>query len=228
MPKSSGLPLLIIGGVVLAALALRPKSQTLTPEGSRVGGGFWPQGDISPRQGPVGWGGVGRIEVFPVTPTSSETVEHVSAEMLTQAATSREVEALAEQILAEANLPFQPTLEAARALHRFVNERMPYVADPPDFEHMEDPGSQAAKVLNGEWPAPSDCDDRALLLSAMCSSVGFSASGCFLDVDGDGVIDHAMAQINVPGHGPLMAETTVPGKELGWSPPYAFMECLGV
>ena len=174
----------------------------------------------------TGSAGIGRTETFPVDGGSSEHVEGVAYEMLQAAITDERVEILAEQVLKSYGKDFAPSYDAAWALHDFVNNRVPTKPDPENFEYMTDPGTVSDEIRsNGHLPH-LDCDDKGILLASLYRSVGFNATVCFMDIDGDGQIDHAMTLVDIPGQGPTYAETTVPGKPLGWAPKYAFAECL--
>lgn len=175
-----------------------------------------------------GFGGVGRVEVFPIDAHSSEHVEGVAYEMLKAAETDIWVEALAERILQSRGLEFAPTYPAALALHDYVNNVMKTTDDPHNFEKMTDPGELSRLVLSGSPLPDRDCDDSAVMLTALFRIVGFKATVCFLDVNGDNDIDHAMSLVEVPEHGSMFAETTLPGMPLGWRPEYARAECLAL
>lgn len=172
--------------------------------------------------------GVGRIEEFPITPISDQRVESVAAQMIREAILSEEVEMLAEKVLADASLPFAPSKDAAIVLHRFVNGALPTLSDPPNWEKMTSPDEVARKVLAGEELDALDCDDKATLLASLLRIVGLHATVAFLDLNGDGVIEHAMGWVELPGEGPVLAETTDGSKPLGWFPKYVGIELLVV
>lgn len=218
MKKSSlTFPLIALGGLTILAISSRPK----TANGAAPVNGVRAYG--------LGFSADGRIETFPIDSASHEHVEGVAYEMLEAAITDERVEALAEHILSKNGLDFTPNMDAAVALHAYVNDTMPTMPDPPSKEHMTDPGTIAAQILGGEgMPTHFDCDDKAMLLSALARSVGFQSTICFMDVDGDGTVDHAMSLIDVLGHGVMFAETTIPGKSLGWRPDFAYAECLAL
>jgi transglutaminase-like putative cysteine protease len=106
--------------------------------------------------------------------------------------------------------------EKASILHRFVADDIPYVDDPAGFERIMSPSEFAMRIIKGV-PVRGDCDDSSTLLAAMAQSVGIPATVAFLDTNGDGQTDHAMAVLMIDSQ-PVYAETTLRGAELGWKP----------
>jgi len=163
-------------------------------------------------------------EMFPVTPVSDQHVEGLTAEYLHSALLSSAVEQLAEDILASAGVELRPTREAAEILQRYVQD-LPFVPDPEGWESMLPPSEFAALLLQGNYPPYADCDDKALLWAALGRTIGLDATVAFLDLDGDGLIDHAMGAVALPEPGLMLAELTAQ-QPLGWLPPYVTMELL--
>jgi len=238
MMADKNIPILLLllagAGVALAIRQNSNNGDAHIQEGEAAGMGGTATFGTAPSNTGLGSGfagvgqGVGRIEVFPITTTSVEHVEGLAYEMLRDGDTSAEVEAVAEIVLKNSNVEFEPSLASARVLHDFVNNRIPTISDPDRFEYMSSPKLIAMYLLNGQLPKYFDCDDSSVFLASLARSVGFRATVCFLDTNGNGEINHAMALINVPGEGPLYAETTIQGKPLGWVPEFATAECLAV
>ncbi len=228
MANNNGMtPLIILaGGAVALGLILRRRATQPSTAGIPTYQSTLGAPSRTPALG-SGFYGVGRVEVFPVTPESSNQVAENTAEMLMETDTSAAVEILAERLLQAKDLTFEPTPAAARELHRFVNETLPTTPDPPNFEQMTSPDDVARMILQGGGvPDYFDCDDKAMLLASLYRSVGFEASVVLLDTNGDGIIDHAMTVVRVPGEGELFAETTIPGKALGWKPEFQSVTLL--
>jgi hypothetical protein len=127
-------------------------------------------------------------------------------------------------------------------LQHWVRDNIAYVYDPPEVELIQTP----PYTIEHET---GDCDDKAILLNAMLSSVGFQTA--FLAVGGngpgwssadgmgssDGIEDadgipppfsHVLSSVKLgssSGRGPWYLdgwtplETIVPGAEPGWMPP---------
>ena len=89
---------------------------------------------------------------------------------------------------------------------------------------MQSPERMAVMILGGEAPA-MDCEESAVLMASMMQSVGVPASVAFLDTNGDGQIDHAMTTVLLNGQ-VVYAETTIPGKDLGWKPQTSRVETI--
>lgn len=96
----------------------------------------------------------------------------------------------------------------AEKLHKFVRDRIRYVRDIRGVETLHTP-ELLLKLQTG------DCDDKAILLSALLESIGhstrFKAIG-FLQ----GLFSHVLLEVFIDGEW-VPAETTEP-VELGWQP----------
>lgn len=162
----------------------------------------------------------GSQAVFPVDKQSVAKVQARAAQTIREGCTADEVHKVALTVLYRAGLTeSSPAMDKARALHRFVADSLPYTPDPEGFESMKSPQRVAYLVLSGQaQSAQLDCDDLSLFLAALYLSVGLPASVAFLDTDGDGEIDHAIATVQVNG-AVHYAETTVPKVGFGWKPP---------
>lgn len=159
-------------GLTLWILFNRAKQQGSLPVATRQRQG---DTDPSPSSGVgSGFGGVGRVENFPVTEISHEQVQGTAAEMLDAALVSGPIEALAEWILTEHGLDFQPTAEAAMALTDYVNRSLPTHSDPEGRESMTDPETIAVMLLRGQVPASFDCLTGDTRIVARDSSGGYA------------------------------------------------------
>lgn len=106
----------------------------------------------------------------------------------------------------------------ASTLHQFVRDQIRYVADTRDVELVQFP-EQTLQLRSG------DCDDKALLLSALLESIGFATRFCVVGVNGQGY-SHVLTQVLVPGSGWMSAEVIpIDGRQekapFGWFPPQA-------
>ena len=116
-----------------------------------------------------------------------------------------------------------PVWDRAFALHDFVNNQMAVVPDPDRFEKITSPDELLSNWFTAEATGqdPSavggDCDDKALLLSALTQSVGIPSQVVLYDVDGDGFFDHAAVTVLIDGQS-VYAETVAPGLSLGEMP----------
>lgn len=113
-------------------------------------------------------------------------------------------------------------VDQARLLQQWVSANIRYIHDPPDHELIQTPQYTLQQRAG-------DCDDQAILLAALLTSLGHPLSPSdeqlvvqhptrFLALGLNGLpLSHVMVQTKV---GPqwLGAETIVP-KPLGWMPP---------
>ena len=75
----------------------------------------------------------------------------------------------------------------------FVRDTFPYVPDPNDTELFLHPRKIAKDYFEGRIRS-GDCDDHALLLSSMLSSIGYKTRVALLAVE-TSELDHAVAQV---------------------------------
>lgn len=104
----------------------------------------------------------------------------------------------------------------ASTLQAWVRDSIRYLPDVRDVETIQFP-EQTLQLRSG------DCDDMALLLSAMLESIGFTTRFCAVGMNGAGY-SHVMTQVLVPGTGWMSAEVIPIGAEkapFGWFPPNA-------
>lgn len=80
------------------------------------------------------------------------------------------------------------------AIHRFVQQTFPYTPDPEESELFIHPRKIAEDYFSGHARS-FDCDDFALLTSAMLSSIGYESRMILVERKGPG-FDHALAQVN--------------------------------
>jgi hypothetical protein len=171
--------------------------------------------------------GVGRTEVFPINEESLGHVQSLAQDYLEDESDHPAVRDLALRILERANLGTNSqAMDVARALHRYVCDEIRFQDDPQGFERMVSPAELANQVMTyGPSEIAVDCDDTAVLLAALCRSVGIQATVAFLDTDKDGAIDHAITVILIDGK-PIYTETTIKGAAFGWVPPSSRVETL--
>ena len=82
-------------------------------------------------------------------------------------------------------------------IYDFVKNTFPYLPDPIHYEFFIHPRLMAENYFAG-YIRGADCDDHALLASAMLRSLGYEAKVLLVDSAGNGEIDHALAQVNTP------------------------------
>ena len=130
---------------------------------------------------------------------------------LDQAAHSPEVRQHALQICAAAE-------DKITAIYEWVKRNIYYVSDPVNIELFTSPVRLIQEYKQGKSPA-GDCDDCAILVTALCRSVGIPANVILVDSAGEG-IDHAISQVwSEKLNCWLVIDTTSP-YPLGWVIPY--------
>ncbi|MCW4032514.1 MAG: transglutaminase-like domain-containing protein [Candidatus Bathyarchaeota archaeon] len=77
------------------------------------------------------------------------------------------------------------------AIFCYVYKNVEYVADPHDYSYCQSP-SETLRLQKG------DCEDQALLMAAMCESVGLDSILSFVDTDQDNEKDHALCATYYP------------------------------
>lgn len=102
----------------------------------------------------------------------------------------------------------------ARAIFNFVKDGVSYVRDPVDVEVVKSPGL-TLKTRTG------DCDDQAVLFSALAESVGIRSAFKAIKADPryPGEFTHVYSLVMLPGKGWVPADTIVPRAQLGWEAP---------
>lgn len=106
----------------------------------------------------------------------------------------------------------------AATLQGWVRDSIRYVPDIRDVETLQFP-EQTLQLRSG------DCDDKALLLSALLESIGFSTRFCAVAMGGR-EYSHVLTQVMVPMSGWMSAEVIpIDGRQekapFGWFPPSA-------
>jgi hypothetical protein len=95
-------------------------------------------------------------------------------------------------------------------LQHFVRDQIRYVRDVRDVETIQTP-RRTLEVQGG------DCDDKALVLSALLESIGFRTRFEAIGVRG-GDYSHVLTAVQL-GRGWIPLETILPNVEPGWFPP---------
>lgn len=126
------------------------------------------------------------------------------------------VRTLAQQLV-QGCAPNDTRCEAS-TLQAWVRDNIRYVRDVRNVETLQFP-EQTLQLRSG------DCDDMALLLSALLESIGFSTRFCAVGMNGEDY-SHVITQVMVPGLGWTSAEVIpIDGRTekapFGWFPPNA-------
>ncbi len=108
------------------------------------------------------------------------------------------------------------------AIFGFVKSTFPYVPDPAGFELFVNPNRVVLDYYGGRIRG-LDCDDNALLVGALCGSIGYSTRIALVDGDGDGVIDHAFAEAKTETMDWFSMDTTS-SKPMGWVMTFGVVE----
>ncbi len=77
---------------------------------------------------------------------------------------------LALNILQQAQIPSHHFVDEALAIGDYVKRKVRYVRDPNNIEYLQDPIDLVKHIQNNT--AQGDCDDMALLTSALLMSIG--------------------------------------------------------
>jgi Transglutaminase-like superfamily len=126
------------------------------------------------------------------------------------------------RIIIGAGCPKSPPLNPcqARALRAWVQDNIYYIPDPDGLESVRFP-------LQTLQRGAGDCDDMALLLAALASSVGFKTRFSAWRMNAEPIPTHVSAQLLVTGMGWQNAEV-IPidsagggAPDIGWQPPEA-------
>lgn len=114
------------------------------------------------------------------------------------------------------------------AIFSWVQKNMKYVRDIYGVEELTRPDRVVYNILNGEVSHSSDCDDYAMLLSALLRSIGFSTRVEAVAVQTTEGYDHARAAVfsRVKNEW-LVLEGTRPGVQPGFRLP-SKLEILAV
>lgn len=98
----------------------------------------------------------------------------------------------------------------AEACFEWVKTHISYVRDPHGLELVQDP-VWTMKFGTG------DCDDQAVLLSALCQSLGFPTRFKTVKEDASSSeFTHVYSQVLIPSRGWVAADTIVPHADFGW------------
>ena len=137
-----------------------------------------------------------------------DDITGVMSRMLREGSCHPMVRALAERAIEES-----PGKSREAAIYDFVKNNLDYVPDPIDTELFVHPKKIAKDFFDGKKRV-GDCDDHALLVSAMLNSIGTKSRIALIDVEGQG-LDHALAQADLEELGWTNFDTTT-SKPLGW------------
>lgn len=102
----------------------------------------------------------------------------------------------------------------AQKLFSFIRNKVQYVRDPVGVEFVKTP-------LKTLYDRTGDCDDQAVLFSALARAIGFRTrlKAIKSDPRWPSEFSHVYSQVQIPGKGWVTADTIVPGKSLGWEAP---------
>lgn len=97
------------------------------------------------------------------------------------------------------------------AIFQFVHDRIAYVRDPIGVEFVKSP----AITLQTKT---GDCDDQAVLFSALAESVGIKTRFKAVKADAKypSEFSHVYSQAEIPGRGWVTSDTIVPQAKFGW------------
>jgi hypothetical protein len=102
----------------------------------------------------------------------------------------------------------------AKALYEYCRDRIKYTFDPVGVELVESP----ERILLESRIA--DCDSIVTVLATLYEAIGFPAR--FVTVRADPMrpddYSHVFLEVNLPRHGWVAADPTMPDKQFGWAP----------
>lgn len=104
----------------------------------------------------------------------------------------------------------------ARRLYEYVRDEIMYIHDPVGIEEIQPPETTLRL-------GAGDCDDKAVLLSALLQSIGFKTCLFIADTDNDGYPDHVYPGVYLPEapelYKPLQTKRLSDGRDLhDWIP----------
>jgi len=151
--------------------------------------------------------------------TAGEKLKIVSDlihQMVQHGKRDRKVREVAFTVLKQENVKAKDHVNEIRALQKWVQQNIRYTFDIHGVETLHTP----RRILIDRV---GDCDDSAMLLSSLLSSIGYETGVMLVDAKGDGRISHAMAAVKLPrpkgsqpkGWIPLETTKEVP---MGWHP----------
>jgi len=130
--------------------------------------------------------------------------------LLDKASQSEEVRQLAVNIID--NKP-----DSIAAIYDWVRDNVRYTPDPILIELLTSPVRMVNDYLQGK-PLAEDCDGIAILITALCRSIGIQSSVVLLDTKGEG-LDHAISQVH-SDIGWVSVDASDSIHPLGWSISY--------
>ena len=109
--------------------------------------------------------------------------------------------------------------EPISAVYDWVKENVQYVPDPVGNELFISPVRMVQDYHDGN-PLAGDCDDQALLITALCRSIGIESNVVLLDTGGGG-LDHAVSQAYSEKLGKyVLVDASTNEVPLGWEESY--------
>ncbi len=105
----------------------------------------------------------------------------------------------------------------ARSAYTFCRDKITYVFDPAGVELIENP----KYILETKV---ADCDSICVLLATLCEQMGFPCRFVTIkaDLSRPDEYSHVYMQANIPKHGWVSMDCTMPNKEFGWEPDKQF------
>ena len=145
----------------------------------------------------VGTLGVGLFRPGPVpdtarSPKPIQTGAPVISDEKVNAAASYALDWFSESHSRNEHFAVRDEVYKATAIFWYVYSRITYDQESAGTEHFQSP-SETLKLGKG------DCDDQAILMAAMCESVGLDAAVEFVDTDQDGKVNHALCSVYYGG-----------------------------
>lgn len=150
---------------------------------------------------------------------TAETIAKMQ-ELVTEGKREREVRKQLFEIIK--NCPAKDYLCYARAAYKFCSDpsvggQIRYVFDPAGVELIENP----------KWilqTKVADCDSICVLLATLCEQMGFACRFVTIkaDLSRPDEYSHVYLQANIPRHGWVSMDCTMPNQEFGWEPDKKF------
>lgn len=145
---------------------------------------------------------------------TAETIAKMQ-ELVTLGKREREVRKQLHEIIKDC--PPKDYLCYAKSAYHFCRDKIKYVFDPAGVELVENP----------KWTLQTkvaDCDSICILLATLCEQMGFPCRFVTIkaDLSRPDEYSHVYMQANIPKHGWVSMDCTMPNKEFGWEPDKQF------